>query len=76
VRIGSENRFADLRDCTVIAKPCFYAGGAVVGSIGVVGPTRIEYERLMNIVDYVARLFERVLDQNSSIRPKAPVQSV
>jgi heat-inducible transcriptional repressor len=62
VRIGSENRFADLRDCAVIASHCFYAGGASVGSLGVVGPTRIEYDRLISIVDYIAKLFERVLD--------------
>jgi heat-inducible transcriptional repressor len=61
VRIGSENRFMDLRDFAVIATPCFHAGGAAVGSIGVMGPTRIEYDRLISIVDYIARLFERVL---------------
>jgi len=59
VRIGSENRFADLRDCTVIASTCVYPGGATVGSIGVVGPTRLEYERLIAVVDYIARLFDR-----------------
>ena len=62
VRIGSENRFIDLKGCTVIASPCFYSGGTAVGSIGVVGPTRIEYDRLISIVDYIAKLFERVLD--------------
>ncbi|HXG68045.1 MAG TPA: heat-inducible transcriptional repressor HrcA [Blastocatellia bacterium] len=61
VRIGSENRFMDLRDFAVIATPCFHAGGAAVGSIGVMGPTRIEYDRLISIVDYIAKLFERVL---------------
>ena len=66
VRIGSENLLTDLRDCTVIASPCFYAGGVAVGSIGVVGPTRIEYDRLIGIVDYIAKLFERVLDPESS----------
>ena len=62
VRIGSENKFADLHGCAVIASPCFYASGGAVGSLGVVGPTRIEYERLISIVDYIARLFSRVLD--------------
>jgi heat-inducible transcriptional repressor len=61
VRIGSENRFVDLRGCTVIASPCVYPGGAAVGSIGVVGPTRLEYDRLIAIVDYIAKLFERAL---------------
>jgi len=65
VRIGSENDSADLRDCTVIASPCFYAAGGAVGSLGVVGPTRIEYERLISVVDYIARLFARVLNTNS-----------
>lgn len=66
VRIGSENRFADLRDCTVIASPCFYTGGTAVGGIGVVGPIRIEYDRLISIVDYIAKLFERVLDPENA----------
>jgi heat-inducible transcriptional repressor len=65
VRIGSENRFADLRGCTVIASPCVYPGGTVAGSIGVVGPTRLEYERLIAIVDYVGKLFGRALGGTS-----------
>ena len=59
VRIGSENRVAGLRGCTVIASPCVYPGGAAAGSIGVVGPTRLEYDRLIAVVDYVAKLLER-----------------
>lgn len=66
VRIGSENRFADLRGCTVIASPCVYPGGASAASIGVVGPTRMEYERLIAVVDYVAKLFERAVGGASS----------
>jgi heat-inducible transcriptional repressor len=62
VRIGSENRLMDLRDCTIIASPCFYTGGKAVGSIGVVGPTRLEYDRLIGIVEYIAKLFERMHD--------------
>jgi heat-inducible transcriptional repressor len=62
VRIGSENRLLDLRDCTIIASPCFYTGGTAVGSIGVMGPTRMEYDRLISIVEYIARLFERMHD--------------
>jgi heat-inducible transcriptional repressor len=68
VRIGSENRFADLRDCTVIASHCFYRGGTSVGSLGVVGPTRLEYDRLISIVDYIARLFGRVFDTEQQAR--------
>jgi heat-inducible transcriptional repressor len=66
VSIGSENSVADLRNCTVIASHCFYPGGAAIGSIGVVGPTRLEYDRLIGVVDYIARLFERALAGNST----------
>jgi heat-inducible transcriptional repressor len=60
VRIGSENRSADLRGCTVIASS--YTAGQSAGSIGVVGPKRLEYDRLMGIVDYIARVFDRVYE--------------
>jgi transcriptional regulator of heat shock response len=50
-----------LHGCTVIASRCFYGGVNAVGGIGVVGPTRLEYDRLISIVDYIARLFEKVL---------------
>ena len=76
IRIGSENRFLDLRDCTVIASPCFYTDGTAVGSVGVVGPTRLEYDRLISIVDYIARLFERVLDPNNTSQPKPPARAL
>src|SRR5262249_16833038 len=69
VRIGSENRLADMRSCTVIASRCFYQGGG----IGVVGPTRLEYDRLISLVDYTARVCERALSTGgfSSEQPRA-----
>ena len=76
VRIGSENRFVDLRGCTVIASPCFYSGGTAAGSIGVVGPTRIEYDRLISIVDYIAKLFERVLDPENPTHKNRPARAL
>jgi heat-inducible transcriptional repressor len=76
IRIGSENRFLDLRDCTVIASPCFYTGGEAVGTIGVVGPTRLEYDRLISVVDYIARLFERALDPNNPAQSGRPTRAL
>ena len=75
VRIGSENRSLDLRDCTVIATACFHSGGIAVGSIGVVGPVRIEYDRMIGIVDYIAKLFEHVLDPDNS-SPNRPTRGI
>jgi heat-inducible transcriptional repressor len=49
-----------MRDCAVVASP-LNVGERRMGGIGVVGPTRMEYARVIGIVDYVAKLFERVL---------------
>ncbi|HUK92236.1 MAG TPA: heat-inducible transcriptional repressor HrcA, partial [Blastocatellia bacterium] len=61
VRIGSENSMTDMRSCTVIASGCFYNGSSTVAQIGVVGPTRLEYDRLISIVEYTARMCARLL---------------
>lgn len=65
VRIGSENSAADLHGCTVIASSCCYVSGKPVGRIAVVGPTRIEYGRLIGLVGYIGKLFESVLDSGA-----------
>ena len=60
VRIGAENNWPSLRGCAVITSPYSY-GNHVIGSLAVVGPMRIEYARMINVVDYIARLLEQVL---------------
>ncbi|HMG35962.1 MAG TPA: heat-inducible transcriptional repressor HrcA [Blastocatellia bacterium] len=67
VRIGREINESDLRNCSVIASRCFYSGGEPAGSIGVVGPTRLEYGRLIGIVEYISRLFEQLAQGSSSV---------
>jgi heat-inducible transcriptional repressor len=60
IRIGAENSLPTLRGCTVISSHYRY-GDQVIGSIGVVGPVRIEYARTIGVVNYVARLLEQTL---------------
>jgi heat-inducible transcriptional repressor len=60
VRIGAENAFAQLQFCSVIAAP--YGGeGSVLGSLGVVGPTRMDYRRAIASVHEVASGLGRLL---------------
>lgn len=60
VRIGAENSLPSLRGCTVITS--YYGfGDQVMGSLGVVGPVRMEYARMIGVVSYVARLLEQAL---------------
>ena len=60
VRIGAENNWPGLRGCAVITSP-YSCGREVAGSLGVVGPVRMEYARMINVVHYVARLLEQAL---------------
>ncbi|MEP6924836.1 MAG: heat-inducible transcriptional repressor HrcA [Pyrinomonadaceae bacterium] len=62
VIIGSENLAPSLQNCALITAP--YRLGKhtnAVGTLTVLGPTRIEYARMIAVVSYLARLFENVL---------------
>lgn len=64
VSIGSENYDARLAGLSVVAAP--YASGAgLQGSLGVVGPVRMDYERVIPLVDYTAKALSRLLDQQA-----------
>ncbi|MEW6678871.1 MAG: heat-inducible transcriptional repressor HrcA [Pseudomonadota bacterium] len=58
--IGAESRVTPLDECSVIAAP-YEVNGEVVGTLGVIGPTRMAYERVIPIVDITARLLSNVL---------------
>jgi heat-inducible transcriptional repressor len=62
VFIGGESGIAPLDECSVVAAP-YEVDGQVVGTIGVIGPTRMAYERMVQIVDITARLVGNVLSQ-------------
>lgn len=60
IYIGGESGIASLDECTVITAP-YSVDGQVVGSVGVIGPTRMAYERVIPIVDITARLLSSAL---------------
>ena len=55
--IGSENRLFSLSGSSVIASPYRDREGRVVGVLGVIGPTRLNYARVVPMVDFTARSF-------------------
>ena len=63
VVIGSENSNSSLQSCTLITAP-YHSGGAAVGTLSVLGPTRIEYARTIAIVGYVAKMLEIMISKN------------
>jgi heat-inducible transcriptional repressor len=58
--IGGESGLAPLDECSVITAP-YTADGQVVGALGVIGPTRMAYERVIPIVDLTSRLLSSAL---------------
>lgn len=59
--IGAENRLFALSGSSVIAAPYRDREGRVVGVLGVIGPTRLNYARVVPMVDFTARSLERSL---------------
>ena len=58
--IGGESGLAPLDECSVVTAP-YAVDGEVVGSVGVIGPTRMAYERVIPIVEITARLLSSAL---------------
>lgn len=58
--IGGESGVTALDECSVVAAP-YEVDGQVVGTLGVIGPTRMAYERVIPIVDVTARLLSSAL---------------
>ncbi len=56
ITIGSEHRIEDLRGCSVVAA-AYRIGGRPVGALGIVGPTRMQYARVISLVRYLADSF-------------------
>jgi len=59
--IGSESRINCMSGCALIASP-YRRGDQILGSIGVIGPTRMNYERVIPIVNFTANLINTILD--------------
>ncbi len=59
--IGSENKLFSLSGSSIVAAPYADAKGKIVGVIGVLGPTRLNYAHIIPMVDYTARVVGRLL---------------
>jgi heat-inducible transcriptional repressor len=62
VVIGLEQAVPDLRNFVLIGAPA-HVGNEVIGSLAVIGPTRIDYQHTITAVSYIARLFDQLLSE-------------
>ncbi len=66
VVIGREHPSSSMQSCALITAPYRIGGGDSIGTVGVVGPMRIEYARIMAMVNYMARLVEQRLNEDAA----------
>ena len=63
--IGSENKLFSLTGSSLVVSPYMNADRKIVGAVGVIGPTRLNYGRIVPIVDYAAQLVgKKIADQS------------
>ncbi len=63
IYIGGESSLVPMDDMSVVTAP-YTANGKIVGTLGVIGPTRMAYERVIPIVDITAKLLSNALSNH------------
>ncbi|WP_062228161.1 heat-inducible transcriptional repressor HrcA [Aureimonas frigidaquae] len=66
--IGSENKLFSLSGSSLVIAPYRDGEERVIGAVGVIGPTRLNYRRIVPMVDYTARLVSRLLQPGATSR--------
>ena len=61
VRIGDENEEQPIQECSIITAP--YTMGNVEGLLGVIGPMRMAYRKIIPLVDYTAKMITGVFEE-------------
>lgn len=61
--IGGESKFVPIEELSIVSAP-YEVDGQVVGTLGVIGPTRMPYDRMIQIVDITAKLVSNALSHN------------
>ena len=62
-RLGLEETMPDLSNFVLIGAPA-HSGGEVFGRLAVIGPTRMDYQHTITAVSYIARLFDKLLNDS------------
>ena len=59
--IGAENELFGVTGCSMIVAPYHDSREQIIGAIGVIGPTRLNYARIIPMVDYTAKVIGRLI---------------
>lgn len=62
VTIGSENKFTGIQDCSMV-QATYRLNGQIVGTMAVLGPTRMEYGKVISVMDHLHKYLKTILDK-------------
>lgn len=62
VTIGSENKFTGIQDCSMV-QATYRLNGQIVGTMAVLGPTRMEYGKVISVMNYLHKYLKTILDK-------------
>lgn len=69
ISIGHENPYEELKDCSLITAT-YKFNGKIIGKIGVIGPTRMDYESVISTVKAMSDAMNQIIDNNFSDKNK------
>lgn len=61
ITIGSENQFSGIQDCSMV-QATYRLNGKIVGTMAVLGPTRMEYAKVISVMDYLHKYLKTILN--------------
>lgn len=70
VSIGEENELEEMKNCSVI-KTCYKVGNDIYGTIGIIGPTRMDYAQVISVLNGMAKNIESVMNSIAKRKNKA-----
>ena len=62
ITIGSENKFTGIQDCSMV-QATYRLNGQIVGTMAVLGPTRMEYGKVITVMDYLHKYLKTMFEQ-------------
>ena len=63
--IGSENTLFSLTGSSLVVSPYMNSDRKIIGAVGVIGPTRLNYGRIVPVVDYTAQLVGKMISDRN-----------
>lgn len=68
IKIGAENDISGIKDCSIVTAN-YTMGGNLIGTIGIIGPTRMEYPRVISSMSYIRKMINEEITRLMGVKP-------